>query len=175
VKRQVVLVVLAGVFSTALLPVSAAPVGAPRMALSPTISIPLPAKGKAGFALVTVTGALKLGVSDPGLTLALAVDPRKLPVTVHAADGQTKPTTSHGTTTAQFYVWIVNIGARAPKQTLDVVVVGAHSVWGGSPLVHEKSVDCRALKGLRYRASSSLVRASNPQATLANALRAGGC
>jgi hypothetical protein len=145
------------------------------MPLSSTISIALPAKGKASFAVVTVTGALKLGVTDPGLTLGLQVDPRKFPVTMHAADGQTKPTTSHGATTLSFYVWMLNTGAQTPRQTLDVVVIGARSVWGGSPLVHEKSVDCRALKGISYKAYYSMLRAASPQETLAKALKVGGC
>jgi hypothetical protein len=145
------------------------------MPLSPTISIALPAKGKASFAVVTVSGTLKLGVTDPGVALALAVDPRKLPSKVHAAEGETKPATSHGTTTVQFYVWIANLGAQASKQTLDLVVIGARSVWGGAPLVREKSVDCRALKGLRYRTYVSLVGSLSPRVTLAKALKAAGC
>ena len=173
-KAGLVLIVLC-VISAALLPARATPVGAPRMALSPTISIPLPAKGKAGFALVTVTGTLQLGVTNPGLVLGLALDPRKLPATVGAASGQTKPTATHGATTVQFYVWMDNVKAQAPKQTLDLVVIGSHAALGAAPVVHEKSIDCRGLNKLRYTTYIRYVGPSSARTILVRALKTAGC
>jgi hypothetical protein len=166
--------VLVVVGAVAPLSVSAAVAGPPRSALG-SVSIPLPSKGKAGFAVVTVTGKLVLGVTDPALTLSSTVDPRKLPVTVQAGGGATKPTTKNGVTTVQLYVWIKNAGAQAPKQTLDLAVIGAHALWAAGPLVQEKSLNCGALSKLRYTAYFHYAGAPSAREILVGARRAAGC
>lgn len=153
---------------------SALSVGAPRSALA-TASVSLPSKGKAAFALVTVTGTLQVGITDPGLTLALSQDPHTFPVSVAAAAGATKIAKKGGRVTVQYAVWLANRSAQPPKQKLELVVIGAHSNWAGDPQMYAQSSDCRAVKQLRYTEYFRFLGGSAPRVQLAAALRLAGC
>lgn len=146
----------------------------PRFALG-TASISLPAKGKTAFAFVTVTGALQVGTTEPGLTLALSQDPRAFPVSVAAAAGATKLTKKGGRVTIQYAVWLRNGGAQPPKQKLELVVIGAHSIWAGDPQIYAQSSDCRTVRRLRFTQYFRFLGRSAPRSQLAAALRVAGC
>jgi hypothetical protein len=146
----------------------------PRTALG-TVSISLPAKGKAAFAMVTVTGALQFGMTEPGLTLALNQDPRTFPASVAAAAGATKLTRKGGRVTVRYAVWLGNRGAQSPKQKLGLVVIGAHSIWAGDPQIYTQSADCRTVKQLPFTAYFRFLGHAGPRTQLTAAFRLAHC
>lgn len=153
--------------------------GAPRMALSSTISIPLPSVGKTGFATVTVSGRLGFHVKDPGLTLSLSEDPRTLPVKLQAAAGETKPVTRSGTTSVEFHIWMNNVrggsGVHPSSKTLDLVLIGTHVVWAAGPVTHESSAGCQGLAKLSYTTYFQFRGSASAHTMLMRAARAAGC
>jgi hypothetical protein len=138
-------------------------------------SIGVPAAGKAGFAIVTVTGTLQVGVRDPGLTLGLAQNPRAFPASVEASAGAMKPTTKGGRTTLQYAVWIANRSSKSLSQKLGLVVVGAHSNWAGDPQIYAQSASCHAVSKARYSIYFHFLGRRTPSAQLAAALRLAHC
>jgi hypothetical protein len=154
--------------------VSAALSVGPRTALG-TASISLPAKGKAAFALVTVTGALQFGMTEPGLTLALSQDPRTFPASIGAAAGATKLTKKSGRVTVQYAVWLGNRSVQPPKQKLALVVIGTHTNWAGDPQIYAQSADCKTVKKLRFTAYFHFLGRSAPRTQLTAALRLAHC